>query len=116
MFMDHQLQPGAEEDAIEALQRAAEAVEQHFPPGRDKVDCLRRIGLRISALSVHGEVRMCARCKCQFTFTAGERRFYAEKHFDPPTHCASCRSLRRSERKFCGQASYGLREEGSHNV
>lgn len=33
----------------------------------------------------------CVQCKQPFTFTGGERKFYAEREFTPPKRCKPCR-------------------------
>lgn len=33
----------------------------------------------------------CVDCKQPFTFTGGERKFYAEREFTPPKRCKPCR-------------------------
>ena len=40
----------------------------------------------------------CDACRCAFTFSRGEQRFYATHGFDkPPSRCAECRAARRLE-------------------
>jgi len=47
----------------------------------------------------------CADCGQEFTFTASEQAFYAEKGFsDAPKRCKSCRQARKAQR---GSSSYG---------
>ena len=42
---------------------------------------------------------VCRDCGAEFTFTAGEQEFYAEKGFqNEPTRCRDCRSARKSNR------------------
>jgi hypothetical protein len=38
----------------------------------------------------------CIDCETRFTFTAGERAYYASKALSPPKRCAACRERRRS--------------------
>jgi CxxC-x17-CxxC domain-containing protein len=41
----------------------------------------------------------CADCGQEFTFTAGEQEFYAQRGFtEPPKRCPSCRSIRKAQR------------------
>ena len=41
----------------------------------------------------------CRDCGSEFTFTAGERQFYAEKGFEnQPVRCADCRRARKQQR------------------
>lgn len=41
----------------------------------------------------------CADCGKEFTFTAGEQAFYAEKGLHEPKHCPDCRKARKEARK-----------------
>ncbi|HEY8344510.1 MAG TPA: zinc-ribbon domain containing protein [Bacillota bacterium] len=42
---------------------------------------------------------VCKDCKQEFTFTAGEQEFYAEKGFEnEPSRCPSCRAARKNNR------------------
>jgi CxxC-x17-CxxC domain-containing protein len=41
----------------------------------------------------------CLDCGQEFTFTAGEQEFYAERGFtEPPKRCPSCRAIRKAQR------------------
>lgn len=41
----------------------------------------------------------CKDCAAEFTFTAGEQQFYAEKGFEnQPVRCADCRRARKQQR------------------
>lgn len=52
----------------------------------------------------------CRDCNTQFTFTAGEQEFYAQKGFDnEPTRCSSCRQSRKQSRNS-GSDSYSSRD------
>ena len=45
------------------------------------------------------KVLVCKDCGQEFTFTAGEQEFYAEKGFtNEPQRCKACRQNRKSER------------------
>ena len=54
----------------------------------------------------------CADCGQEFTFTAGEQEFYAQRGFtESPKRCPSCRQIRKSQRSRStsydgGSASY----------
>lgn len=42
---------------------------------------------------------VCKDCNQEFTFTAGEQEFYAEKGFEnEPSRCPSCRAARKNSR------------------
>ena len=47
----------------------------------------------------------CSDCRTEFTFTASEQDFYAEKGFSEPRRCASCRAAKKAARD--GGSSYG---------
>lgn len=50
----------------------------------------------------------CADCGQEFTFTAGEQDFYAQRGFtEPPKRCPSCRAARKSQRNGGSGSSYG---------
>ena len=59
----------------------------------------------------------CADCGQEFTFTASEQAFYAEKGFtDPPKRCKPCRTARKAQRNQSsgyGDDSYGAGGGGS---
>lgn len=46
---------------------------------------------------------VCKDCNANFTFTAGEQEFYAEKGFtNEPTRCPECRKARKNQRNSFG--------------
>ena len=51
----------------------------------------------------------CADCQSEFTFTASEQDFYAEKGFTDPRRCPSCRAAKKAAREggSYGGGSYG---------
>ncbi len=56
----------------------------------------------------------CSDCRSEFTFTASEQDFYAEKGFSEPRRCASCRAAKKAARdggsagsSYGGGSSYG---------
>jgi len=54
----------------------------------------------------------CADCGQEFTFTAGEQEFYAQRGFtEPPKRCASCRQIRKAQRTRAASSD----EYGSSN-
>jgi CxxC-x17-CxxC domain-containing protein len=55
----------------------------------------------------------CRDCGNEFTFTAGEQEFYAQKGFtNEPTRCQSCRQANKANRGGGGRDSYGSRDRG----
>lgn len=51
------------------------------------------------------EVINCADCRTDFTFTANEAAFFAEKGLTKPRRCQPCRRKRRAEKEAAGQSS-----------
>jgi len=52
----------------------------------------------------------CSDCGVTFTFSADEQEFYQSKGYtNEPNHCASCRSLRKTQRYGDGDYSYRSR-------
>lgn len=41
---------------------------------------------------------VCKDCGKEFTFTAGEQKFYAERNFSEPVRCKDCRDARKAQR------------------
>ena len=57
----------------------------------------------------------CADCGQEFTFTASEQAFYAEKGFtDPPKRCKPCRMARKAQRN-AGSDSEGGYSSGGYS-
>jgi CxxC-x17-CxxC domain-containing protein len=52
----------------------------------------------------------CRDCGKQFTFTAGEQEFYAQRGFSEPQRCAECRQARKAGRD---SGSYSSSDYGS---
>jgi CxxC-x17-CxxC domain-containing protein len=52
----------------------------------------------------------CSDCRSEFTFTASEQDFYAEKGFSEPRRCPSCRAAKKAARD--GGSSYGSSSGG----
>src|SRR5919202_6107171 len=50
----------------------------------------------------------CRDCGSQFTFTAGEQEFYAQKGFDnEPSRCPNCRRARKMQRNEASGGEHG---------
>jgi CxxC-x17-CxxC domain-containing protein len=47
----------------------------------------------------------CRDCGKQFTFTAGEQEFYAQRGFSEPARCGECRAARKTGRDSGGYSS-----------
>ncbi len=45
------------------------------------------------------KVLTCKDCGKEFTFTAGEQEFYAEKGFHDPARCPECRKANKEKRR-----------------
>jgi CxxC-x17-CxxC domain-containing protein len=48
------------------------------------------------------KVLTCADCGQEFTFTAAEQQFYADRGFSEPRRCSSCRAIRKAQRGDSG--------------
>ncbi len=48
----------------------------------------------------------CADCGQDFTFTASEQQFFADRQFSEPRRCATCRAVRKAARGGTGNGSY----------
>ena len=58
-------------------------------------------------MSFTDQVLTCRDCGSEFTFTAGEQEFYAQKGFDnQPTRCQNCRRQRKAQRNDSGSGGY----------
>jgi CxxC-x17-CxxC domain-containing protein len=49
---------------------------------------------------------MCADCNQEFSFSASEQQFYADRQFSEPRRCPSCRAVRKASRGE-SSGSYG---------
>lgn len=49
--------------------------------------------------SAGDQTLVCEECGSEFTFTAGEQEFFAQKGFTPPKRCPACRQAKKSERR-----------------
>ena len=48
----------------------------------------------------------CADCGNEFTFTASEQEFYADRQFSEPRRCSSCRASRKAARNASSGGGY----------
>ena len=48
----------------------------------------------------------CADCGQEFTFTASEQQFFADRQFSEPRRCPSCRAARKAARGDSGSGGY----------
>jgi CxxC-x17-CxxC domain-containing protein len=55
----------------------------------------------------------CADCGQEFTFTASEQDFYAQRGFTEPRRCPSCRASRKAARNSDSGGSYGDYSSGA---
>lgn len=60
--------------------------------------------------STQDKVLTCADCSQEFTFTATEQQFYADRQFSEPRRCASCRAIRKAQRGDGNGSGYGRGE------
>lgn len=64
-------------------------------------------------MSYQDKTLICRDCGQEFTFTAGEQEFYAQKGFtNEPSRCPSCRAARKSQQSGGGYASGGSYSAG----
>jgi len=49
---------------------------------------------------------ICVDCQSEFTFTAAEQEFYAERNFSEPKRCPACRAAKKAQRDSGGGSSY----------
>ncbi len=50
----------------------------------------------------------CVDCGQEFSFTAGEQEFYAQRGFsESPKRCPSCRQIRKAQRNRSSEGEYG---------
>ena len=49
---------------------------------------------------------VCADCNQEFSFTASEQQFYADRQFSEPRRCASCRAAKKAARGDSGGGGY----------
>jgi CxxC-x17-CxxC domain-containing protein len=59
------------------------------------------------------KVLTCADCGQEFTFTAAEQQFYADRGFSEPRRCSSCRAIRKAQRGDSGGGSRSYSSGGS---
>ena len=55
---------------------------------------------------------VCADCNQEFSFTASEQQFYADRQFSEPRRCPSCRAAKKAARGDGGGYSGGGRSDG----
>ena len=58
----------------------------------------------------------CADCGQEFTFTASEQDFYAERGFTEPRRCGSCRAARKAQRNADGGGGSESQAAGSYGA
>jgi CxxC-x17-CxxC domain-containing protein len=61
------------------------------------------------------KILTCSDCGQEFTFTASEQDFYAERGFTEPRRCASCRASRKAARNAEGGGSGSYSTGGSYS-
>ncbi len=49
----------------------------------------------------------CVECNLEFTFTADDQEFHAQKGYQDPKRCPDCRQARRGDRGGRGGGGYG---------
>lgn len=54
---------------------------------------------KIRTKTMEGEVKICVRCKRQFTLSEGLKKFFVSKHLHLPKRCSECRAINRENRR-----------------
>ncbi len=62
--------------------------------------------------SMQDKTLTCSDCGQEFTFTASEQEFFAQKGFSNPSRCPSCRAARKAARE--GGSSYSSHGGGGY--
>ncbi|MGD0122182.1 MAG: CxxC-x17-CxxC domain-containing protein [Candidatus Limnocylindrales bacterium] len=57
----------------------------------------------------------CADCNQEFTFTASEQQFYADRQFSEPRRCAPCRAAKKAARGDSGGGYSSGRSDGGYS-
>ena len=59
---------------------------------------------------MNDKILWCKECYRTFVFPVGEQKFFAEKGFDNPVRCPSCRTAKKERSdEGCGGCSYSMR-------
>jgi CxxC-x17-CxxC domain-containing protein len=58
---------------------------------------------------------ICRDCGQEFTFTAGEQAFYAERGYSEPQRCSGCRATRKAQRAASGYDSGSSYSSGGYS-
>ncbi len=58
---------------------------------------------------------VCADCNQQFSFTASEQQFYADRQFSEPRRCPSCRAAKKAARGDSGGGGYSSGGSGGYD-
>ena len=67
--------------------------------GRSAFWLFQMVEHRGTSVAFQDRTLTCRDCGAEFTFTAGEQEFYAQKGFEhEPTRCAACRQARKRDR------------------
>lgn len=56
---------------------------------------------------IEDKVLQCTSCGADFTFTADEQEFFAQKGFQEPRRCKPCRDAAKQERRGRGGGGFG---------
>ena len=62
------------------------------------------------------KVLTCADCGQEFTFTAAEQQFYADRGFSEPRRCSSCRAIRKAQRGDSGGSPCAARARSQRSL
>ena len=62
------------------------------------------------------KILTCSDCNQEFSFTASEQQFYADRQFSEPRRCASCRAAKKASRGDSGGYSGGGYSSGPREM
>jgi CxxC-x17-CxxC domain-containing protein len=68
-----------------------------------------------ASTSYTDKILSCVDCSQEFTFTASDQQFYADRQFSEPRRCASCRAAKKAARGETGSYSGGSSYGGGYN-
>src|SRR3954452_19422526 len=80
---------------------------EHRSPAHDASAFTQHTSLEETVVSFADKPLMCRECSREFTFTAGEQEFFAQKGFtNEPGRCPECRSARKARMGGGGGMAY----------
>ena len=96
------------------LERPTRSTPSRFPLEEDRGN--RRNHEEVDTDMNVDKTLTCADCGQEFTFTASEQDFYAERGFTEPRRCGSCRAARKAQRNADGGGYSESQGAGSYGA